>query len=250
MTDPFDPHFRVKPAAYVSLDDESEDDSNNEEGVAEEISVVAERREAVSPRDPVRAPKTWRGDRDETRAATRKDSAQKKKAASEEVSPREKALSLALNRLDRREHAAGELISHLKRKGIEEQLAQEVVGRFVERGIIDDQRYSRILTRMQVLRGKGARFIQLKLREKGVRLELGQVQALVDEVSEVPEIENARRLLERRYPNAKQDRAERSKAFQTLVRRGFSFDLARRAIESMGAEIDGFPESGPEELEE
>ncbi|MCM2280040.1 MAG: RecX family transcriptional regulator [Oligoflexia bacterium] len=152
-----------------------------------------------------------------------------------------KARELALRRLSLREHSAAELRTYLRRKGFAEGEADEAISELVTKGLIDDRRFARAFARAQVMRGKGPRQILAGLRAKGVRIELAEVSRIYSEVSEVDELQAARQLLERRYPKAAQDFKERRRAFQALLRRGFSAEVARQCLRFSGA--SGDPES-------
>lgn len=145
-----------------------------------------------------------------------------------------------MRRLGMREHSRAELCRWLKgRFGKEpEVVAQidEVVGRLVELELLSDDRYARMMTRHQFQRGKGPGYIQGKLREKGVSIETSTIRQWITEYSGQgdgeAEIEQARRLIERRYQNHSSDKKVAQKAFGALVRRGFSFDIARKALKA------------------
>lgn len=133
----------------------------------------------------------------------------------------------ALQRLGRRECTAKDIERHLIRKGISEDTARQVVIELVAASYISDERFSKMLIREQIQRGKGPRAILQKLKEKGVRIELEQIKALSTEVSTVTELESARAILERKYPNAQSDRKAANRAFQALLRRGFSYTVIK-----------------------
>jgi regulatory protein len=142
----------------------------------------------------------------------------------------QQALELALKRLSLREHSARELEQYLKKKQIPAPIAAQTVERLKQEGTLDDRRYARAMTRGQAMRDKGPTYILMKLRQKGVRIELGEVRALFGETADLPELEMARRLVERRYPRAASDEKEFRRAFAALLRRGFSSDVARKAL--------------------
>jgi SOS response regulatory protein OraA/RecX len=140
------------------------------------------------------------------------------------------ARDLALKRLDVREYSASEMLTYLQRKGISKGEAQEVVGSLIEEQLISDQRYAKVVARHQSTRGKGPVYVLNKLRQKGVRMELSEVKNVLGEVSDKSDLERAREIPERRYPAFRSDHGVAGKAFQALLRRGFTSDVARRAI--------------------
>ncbi len=167
--------------------------------------------------------------------------------------------SLAVRRLGLREHSRQELERWLKNRFRKSPVASEVKEIIVEvvaqletDGRLSDDRYSKMMTRHQMMRGKGPTYIRMKLLEKGIRADVSQIRAWMNEggasgaeslnaagdaddapeVSpEAAEIETARRVVERRYPDAKTDRKAAARAFQTLIRRGFSSSVARKALQ-------------------
>lgn len=140
------------------------------------------------------------------------------------------AHELALARLTAREYSARELAAYLRRKGYGDE-AEATVAKLAEEGRLDDRRYARLMTRHQFLRGKGPTYIQAKLRQKGVSAELGDIRRMIDEEGpEGGELQAARRIVERRYPRALAERDEAQRAYQALLRRGFTRDVARQAV--------------------
>jgi SOS response regulatory protein OraA/RecX len=144
--------------------------------------------------------------------------------------------SLALHRLSVREYGSGELRAYLRRKGATSAEAEKVVEDLVERGHINDERYARVIARHQAHRDKGPAYVLMRLRQKGVNLSQAKVRELFQEAlpeSVESELELARRVVEKRYPEALQpacDPKERARAFAALQRRGFSRDAISRAL--------------------
>lgn len=157
-----------------------------------------------------------------------------------------KVRQAAERRLGLREHSCQELRAWLlQRLGAEEGvsvLVEEVIESLVSQGLLSDQRYARMMARHHAQRGKGPAYVMARLRDKGVRVERVQVRAWMAEVTlgaepdavvdpEVAELEQARRIIERRYPSHRLDRKVRARAFQALLRRGFSLEIARKSLE-------------------
>ncbi len=140
------------------------------------------------------------------------------------------ARQVALRRLDRRECSTGDIAQTLKRKGFSAQVIAETVQELVDQKLIDDQKYSRILVREQTLRGKGPNWIRMKLKAKGIATDRKEVEALIENAAETSELVVAAGVVARKYPLACADPAVARKAIQALLRRGFSYDVARQAI--------------------
>jgi regulatory protein len=160
---------------------------------------------------------------------------------------RKAALSLALRRINAREYSSAELEKYLLRKKVSRETAHLVVEELVGKGWIDDSRYTKIMARSLVQREKGPRQIVMKLKTKGVSISLREAQALFEEISRGDEepSEQSRELrmiedvLRRRYPGLlglKGRDLYRSpdyrRAFQGLIRRGFSPDLIKKCIQA------------------
>jgi regulatory protein len=143
------------------------------------------------------------------------------------ASPRE----LALARLNVREYAAKEMADYLARKRVDPREAAEVVADLVRSGLIDDRRYARIIARSQASRGKGPRYVQQKLKMKGVKIDVRELQTLLEETSGQDELSRAREIVERRYPQFAEDIKERKRAWDALLRRGFSMETVRKCLQ-------------------
>jgi len=145
------------------------------------------------------------------------------------------ARNLAHGRISRRETSARELERWLNGRGVAVLDAQEIIAHLIEQGYVDDRRFAGILVRELIRQGKGPRVIQQKLLLKGIRLAEDDLKSMMstdrDGGPAATDIERAKGIIERRYPEYKTDRAEAQRAYQALIRRGFSFDVARRALE-------------------
>lgn len=152
---------------------------------------------------------------------------------------------LALARLSVREYAAAEMRSYLVRKGAKPADAELIVEELIGSERLDDRRYARAVTRHQAFRDKGPSYIQQKLRQKGVKISLPEVRGIFKETlpeSYESELDMARKVLERRYPRAmpgpEQDRDEMRRAYQALIRRGFSSEVAKKCVFRSAADLE------------
>ena len=139
----------------------------------------------------------------------------------------------ALRRLGHSEISESEMMRYLKRKKIPADIAERVVADFVGRGYISDERYAAMMARSQLGSGKGPGALRMKLMQKGVKLDRTAMKELVDAVEGFDEEASALAIVERKYPDAGQDQKQGARAFQALVRRGFSFDVARRVLDRL-----------------
>lgn len=138
--------------------------------------------------------------------------------------------TLAIARLGVREYGTEELIRYLQRKGYSEDEATSTVGDLAREGMLDDRRYARVIARAQAMRGKGPLYVRAKLQAKGVRMELREIQVIMAEVAPQSDLDSAQKIIERRYPRWKEDARQKQRAYQGLLRRGFTAEVARKCL--------------------
>jgi regulatory protein len=142
------------------------------------------------------------------------------------------AIQQALTRLNVREYGAREMKNYLRRKAYGPEEIDAAVEALVQKGLISDERFSRIIARHSAQRGKGPGYIRTKLHQKGVKLEAAQAKKLFDELSPESELDLARRLLASKYPRAFENMKEKQRAYQGLIRRGLSHDIVRECFKN------------------
>jgi SOS response regulatory protein OraA/RecX len=96
--------------------------------------------------------------------------------------------------------------------------------------VIDHERFAGILSREYSRRGKGKRYVQQKLKEKGVAEEIPNIEFTEDD-----ELEKACMLVEKTLRRSNfqkiEDRFElRQKLMQRLISSGFELSVAKKAI--------------------
>lgn len=111
---------------------------------------------------------------------------------------------------------------------------EELLSDFQRVGYLDDARYGEMKVKDYMAAGKSPRYIQGKLREKGIDENL--IERLISEQDYDP-FESALKLARKKrigpYSPDEQIRAERrSKDLAILVRAGFDYDVAVRVLES------------------
>ena len=119
----------------------------------------------------------------------------------------------------------------LARKGIEPEVAEEILDRFTELGLIDDAQYARMFVESRhANRGLGAQALAFQLRQRGVDGEL--VTAALGQLDSEQQFETACRLAESRLARMSgldaQVAQRRLAGF--LARKGYSGDVALRAV--------------------
>lgn len=143
---------------------------------------------------------------------------------------RKKAWNTALRKISSRERSSIDLRKYLESRSFESEIIDSVMKELIEKKWIDDERYAQTLVRHQGNRGKGPSYIQRKLREKGLFLKADEISSILFEAQGKSEAVRAREIIERKYPGYSTDLREKKKAFEALVRRGFSFDTAKKAV--------------------
>jgi len=148
-----------------------------------------------------------------------------------------RARNLALRRLTVREYGSHELARYLDRKGILPDVIAKTIARLIEEKFLSDERYLKAMVQSLYQRGKGPLYIKAKLNQKGMSADVSLIRSLIAQLEGPTEVEQARTVIDRRYPGAQTDRAIAAKAISALMRRGFSYDVAREAVFGSRAEL-------------
>jgi regulatory protein len=143
----------------------------------------------------------------------------------------ERAIDLAYKAVARRDLTVAELRVRLERKHVPPEAIDDAVAELEETGFLDDARYARQFAEdKRELDQWGTERIASDLRRRGIAPQL--IDAAVSTYDRDSELRTALLLLEQRYPRAPRDDPERDRAWQMLVRRGYSPDLAYDAIKA------------------
>ena len=152
--------------------------------------------------------------------------------------PVEAARQICLNQLDHAPRTRAELAAVLRRKGVQDEVAEQVLGRFAEVGLIDDAVFAQLWVSSRH-RGKGLarRALTQELRRKGVADEA--VAEAVDGLDPELELATARALVDRRLRTTAglptQARVRRLAGM--LARKGYPAGTAFRVVkEALAAE--------------
>ncbi|MGC3860324.1 regulatory protein RecX [Micromonospora chersina] len=142
----------------------------------------------------------------------------------------EVAREICLRQLAVRPRTRAELAGALAKRGISEEVADQVLDRYDEVGIVDDAAFARAwVSSRHAGRGLARRALANELRQRGVDGEVA-VEAL-DEIDEETEAETARALVDRKLRTA---RGEPDAVFRRLVgmlaRKGYPAGVAIRAV--------------------
>lgn len=152
----------------------------------------------------------------------------------------------AMDRLSKREYSTFDLQRSLSKRlklviktnkldpAAFENLVNEILEKFTQRGLLSDERYKKAMVRYQSSRKLGFRTISQKLKQKGIALSKATYDELMENegISDTKEHEYGQilELLERKYPTFASDPKVKARAFGFLARRGFSLDQIQKAL--------------------
>lgn len=109
-------------------------------------------------------------------------------------------------------------------------LIPPLIARYQACGLLDDARYTQ--AKVASLRRKGAssRMISAKMAQKGIKREITEQHIELDETSE---LDAARNLARRKKLGKKPDPEQKIRDLATLARAGFSYAIAKQALEEL-----------------
>ena len=143
---------------------------------------------------------------------------------------RVKAAQLASGRMMSRK----ELADKLNRKGIAPDTAEEAVEWLTSLGAVDDAAYAGVIARHYAASGYGSGRVRQELQKRGIPRELWE-----DALSQLPDSADAiDGFLKKKLGGRTPDRAMLKKLSDALLRRGFSWNDIRPALNRLGGEIE------------
>ncbi len=153
--------------------------------------------------------------------------------------PEARARQVCLTLLTLAPRTRAQLAGALRKRGIPDEVADEVLGRFQDVGLIDDAAFARSWVESRhYSRGLAGRALSAELRQRGVAAD--EIRAAIDEqLSPDAEVDAARRLVERRIAGTRGLPAEQRtrRLAGMLARKGYPPGLAYRVIrEALEAE--------------
>lgn len=154
---------------------------------------------------------------------------------------RSRAYLSAARMLGARAKSAHELKLALKRKGNDPEAIEWAVSRLLELGLLNDTEYAGMKAR-SIIRAKpaGRRFIEAKLREKGIDRAIIN-ETLDEELEGHDPYEDALKLAQRMtrsLSNNIEPEVRKRRLSGRLARRGFEFDVVRKVVETIEAQIE------------
>jgi regulatory protein len=148
------------------------------------------------------------------------------------------ARSIALRQLTAAPRSRAQLAEAMARRDVPEEVADRVLDRFTEVGLVDDAAYAEVLVRSRhAERGLSRRALAMELRRKGVDDEIAQ-EALA-QVDDADEEQAARALARKKLRTTRGlDREVRlRRAYGALGRKGYGGSLVSRVVrEELAAE--------------
>lgn len=152
-------------------------------------------------------------------------------AAADTDDPQTVARLICLRLLAAAPRTRAQLAAALRRRGVPEEAAETVLGRFAEVGLIDDAMFARAwVDSRHHGRGLAGRALRAELRQRGVGQD--DIQAALSDLDPVQEAATARELVERRLPGTAglATPARMRKLAGVLARKGYSPGLAYRVV--------------------
>lgn len=156
-----------------------------------------------------------------------------------EADPYSIANTIALNALVTRAKSKGELLAHLKKRGIEDDVAQATIFRLQENGLINDSEFAKVWTQSRHTSKKlSKRIIAGELRTRGV--DQSSIDEALDEIDDESEYRTAFSLGMKKYNTMSRLAPEvQIRRIQSLLqRKGFSFPTIARVIRELDVQSD------------
>ena len=169
-----------------------------------------------------------------SRPATDHDGARPSSDRSSPERPEDVARAVVLRRLAMGPRTRAQLHEAILAKDVPVQVADAVLDRFTEVGLIDDAQYAAMLVRSRhASRGLARRALAVELRRKGVGD--AHAQEALAQVDDAAEERAARDLLRRRFSAAAglDPQVQARRAMAMLGRKGYSSGLSARLVREM-----------------
>jgi regulatory protein len=143
----------------------------------------------------------------------------------------------ALNLLARRPRSQAEIQRYLSSKGYQRETIEQVCARLTHAGLLDDRAFARFwLDNRAHFRPRGARALRQELRQKGVPADVIE-ELLNTEHDEDQAAERAAWSAARRW-QALDAQTFHKKLASFLIRRGFSYEIARQTTARVWRQLD------------
>ena len=160
-----------------------------------------------------------------------------------DVDPLDVARQICLHQLEFAPRTRAELAAVLRRKGVEDEVAEQVLGRFAEVGMIDDAVFAQMwVTSRHRGRGLAGRALSQELRRKGV--DDASIAEAVSTLDPAQETATARALVDRKLRTTAgvPTEARVRRLAGMLARKGYpagvAFRVVREALAAEGEEAE------------
>jgi regulatory protein len=181
---------------------------------------------------------TPEGEQKPRRRSDRREAGEKTQRSVDDRDPAARAKDICLSLLTARPRTRSELKKALVKKEISEEVAEQVLGRLDDVGLIDDKAFAEMYVRARhAYQGMGKRALSIELRRKGVDNDTtAEAVAAVDEEAEE---ERARQLVRKRLPSMSNadHQAKIRRLVGMLARKGYSQGLAYRVVKDELANV-------------
>ena len=157
----------------------------------------------------------------------------------QEADPYSIANTIALNALVARAKSKGELLAHLKKRGVEDDVAQATIFRLQENGLINDSEFAKAWTQSRHTSKKlSKRIIAGELRTRGV--DQSSIDEALEEIDDESEYRTAFSLGMKKYNTMSRLEPEvQIRRIQSLLqRKGFSLPTIARVIRELDVQSD------------
>jgi len=154
-------------------------------------------------------------------------------AALEETVNIRRAYNCAVSLLSRRDHSKKELLQKLREKGHSDG-AEAAIQKLSDSGYVDDERFCRLYASELVrLKGYGKRRVEQELYRKGIERDI--ICNVLEEISF--DSDALSDIIKRKYLSKMSEEKGRQKAFNALMRLGYSYGEIRDALRNLDEEI-------------
>ena len=136
----------------------------------------------------------------------------------------------ALRLLGKENYTIATLSKKLAGKGAEEKQISSIVKRLKDSGMLDDENYAKIYANdVADIRCLGRNRVMADLKEKGIASDI-LLSLRFDDQKELEKASTAVSLLSKRFARSANE-AKKNKAIKALLNRGFSYEIALKAVE-------------------
>ena len=145
-----------------------------------------------------------------------------------------RALDRAMRMLAARARSEQEIVDRLAKAGYDERVIAETMAKLADYHFTDDEAFAAGWAASRARKGLGPYRIARELREKGIDRETAE--AVMEDFDEDAALESATALALKHLRKG-DDRAKR-RAHDALLRRGFSYDMVRKALGEAASQLE------------